>query len=131
MTLPDSTPRSVFPGAANPVASAQRVAGAFATPAMVEFPMVTDPENDAMSAFGSRVQADHDANLLDARVCHVRDVRYGPGSQPAKVSPVAPEAPRAGRMRTRGPRRMVVALLVGAAVGLLVAAAVAAFFLLT
>jgi len=132
MAPPDATPKSLFPAALTRAASAEPPPGAFATPATVEFPMVTDPEDADMSAFGSRVQADHDLEMIDARVCHVRDVRYGPGSHPPDASGVAPVTPPVARTRKRAGRRLVASLLAGSAVGLLVAAAgVSLFFFLT
>ena len=85
MAPPDATPKSLFPGAATPAAAA--APGAFALPETLEFPMVTDLDGAHMSAFGNRVQSDHDADLLDARVSHVRDVRYGPDSPPPYAPP--------------------------------------------
>jgi len=124
MAPSDATPKSLFPGAATPVA--QPASGAFATPATVEFPEV-DVEDARMSAFGNRVQADQDVDLLDARVCHVREVSYGPGS-PAAAFPVVPLTPPVSPSGEHGWRGIVRALLGGTAVGLLVAAVVVALF---
>ena len=130
MASPDATPKSLFPGA--PAASAGPSPGAFATPATVEFLAEIEPEDADISAFGNRVQADQDLAMIDARVSHVRDVRYGRGSHPPDASPVAPVTPPVARTRGSARRRMVVALLAGSAVGLLVAATVVSlFFLLT
>ena len=87
MALPDA-PKSLFPSATPPASSARPGPGAsFRAPAAVEFPLA-DPETDAMTAFGSLVQADHDLDVIDHRVSHVRDVRYDPGSNPPAPSPV-------------------------------------------
>ena len=133
MAPSDATPKSLFPGAATHAAAASP--GAFATPATVEFPTV-DLEGADMSTFGDRVRTDQDADLLDTRVSHVRDVHFVPSSPVPDASPVGsvsqPVAPSSERSPERAWRGMVKALLAGSAVGLLVAAVVVTlYFLLT
>jgi hypothetical protein len=135
MEPPDVTPKSLFPMATTPTSSARSGAGgSFATPSNVEFPTATDPEDGGMTAFGNRVQADRDLDLLDARVCHVRDVQYMPGSPPNEpgaspvVSGVVSGTAPITRNRGCGWRRTAVILLASFAVGAL-AAAVGVFFL--
>ena len=90
MAPPDTNPKSLFPPAAIPAHPAPpRTGGSFGVPRNVEFPMFTDPE-DAMTAFGSKVEADMDPDQFDARVPHVRDARYGSGSPQPDVFRVVP-----------------------------------------
>ena len=114
MAPPDATPKSLFPAAAKPADAAPPGAdGSFRTPDSVEFPMFTGPEDDALTAFGSRVKADLDLELLDARVTHVRDVQYGTGSHPPDVSPVVSPPPPLTRRHERvwGSRVVVLAVV--------------------
>jgi hypothetical protein len=91
MAPPDTNPNSLFPPAPTPAHLAlPRTGGSFGVPRNVEFPMSTDPEDAVMTAFGSRVEADLDLDLLDARVSHVRDARYGPVPHTPDVSWVVP-----------------------------------------
>jgi hypothetical protein len=91
MAPPDTNPKSLFPPAAIPAHPAlPRTGGSFGVPRNVEFPMFTDPEDAAMTAFGSKVEADMDPDLFDARVTHVRDARYGFGSPQPDVLRVVP-----------------------------------------
>jgi hypothetical protein len=126
MAPPDATPKSLFPGA--PAAPAEAAPGAFAKPETLEFPVV-DLEEAPMSAFGNRVQADQDADLLDARVSHVREVRYGPGSHLADASSGVPVTPTVARAGAHAWSETAVALLAGSAVGLIVAAVGVSLFL--
>jgi hypothetical protein len=89
MAPPDATPQNLFPAATTPERSASPGAGGyFGTPSTGEFPLFAGPEDAAMTAFGGWVEADKDLDHLDARVSHVRDARYGPGSQAPDVSRV-------------------------------------------
>jgi hypothetical protein len=130
MAPPDATPKSLFPAAATPASSAlPRAGGSFGTPSAVEFPMFTDPDDAAMTAFGSRVQADLDPDQLDGRVSHVRDAQYEPGGHPPEVSRVVSATAPVTRSREHGRRRKVVLLVALLAVGVL--AGLAGAFLLT
>ena len=82
-----------------------------------------------MTAFGSKVQADRDLDMLDTRVCHVRDAQYGPGAHPSEVYPVIFVASPVTRIRAHAWRRPVVVLLAVFAVSVL--AGLAGVFLLT
>ena len=85
----DATPQNLFPAATTPENSALPGAGGyFGTPSTGEFPVFTGPEDAAMTAFGSRVEADTDLDEFDAHVSHVRDARYEPGFQAPDVSRV-------------------------------------------
>jgi|GEM_PF-3614372 len=133
MAPPDATPKSLFPAATTPEHSALPAAGGyFGTSSTGEFPVFTDPD-DAMTAFGSRVEADWDLDGFDGHVSHVRDARYGPGPQAPDVSRVVPMTAPVTAPVTRGPehpwRTTVAVFLAVFAVSVL--AGFAGVFLLT
>jgi hypothetical protein len=90
--------------------------------------MFTDPEDAAMTAFGSRVQADLGLDMLDTSDGHVRDAQYAPGAHPPDVYPVFVASP-VTRIREHAWRRPVVVLLAVFAVSVL--AGFAGVFVLT
>ena len=129
MALPDATPKSLFPSAPTPASPAPGAGMSFRAPDAVEFPLVTSPETDGMTAFGSLVQADHDLDVLDHRVSHVRDARYDPGSHPPDASPVVFVAAPVTLSRKHAKWGTVMVLLAAFAFGLLTGFAGVFFFL--
>ena len=130
MAPPDTNLNSLLPPAPTPARPAlPRTGGSFGVPGTVEFPMFTDPEDDAMTAFGSKVESDLDLDLLDARVSHVRDAQYEPVSYPPDVYPVISVTAPVTRMREHAWRRPALVFLVVFAVSVL--AGFAGVFLLT
>lgn len=113
MAPPDATPQSLFPAATTPEHSALPGAGGyFGTASTGEFPMLNDPEDTAMTAFGSRVEADRDLDTLDAHVSHVRDAQYGSVAKASDVSRVVPSTAPLTRVREHAWRRPVMVFLV-------------------
>lgn len=115
MAPPDTNPNSLFPPAPTPAHPAlPRTGGSFGVPLNVDFPMSTDPEDDVMTAFGNRVEADLDVDLFDARVSHVRDLRYEPVPYTPDVSwgvPVTASVTRSGEHAWRRPVLVFLAVL--------------------
>ena len=90
MAPPDETPENQSPAPASLASSpSPGLGGSFRTPSTVEFPMVIDTEGATMTAFGRMVKADLDPDFLGARISHVREVQYAPGSPPPDASEVA------------------------------------------
>jgi hypothetical protein len=129
---PGTTPESLAPAAAPiPQGVDPEAQLSFTAPQDVEFPALTASDDAPVSVFGTMVQSDVDADLLDVKISHVREVRYLPGQGSRETIPTEMNTPAAilaqpvpaAPARARRSRAVLVLLVVGIAVILGVVAA--------